>query len=122
MLSRSVTLRLLENSPLSPAGTKPSWFYRRRRLIYHKICLVHSHEEYRPCRTTSVDALAWIPNNLICRDLSAISCLLGHVERSSPSLSICDPRVSYSPSARPPLRLPSILASSSPFATGGLVT
>lgn len=110
-----------ENSPLPQPARNHRWLRRRRRLIYREICPalprgIPAQNDVGGC------SLAWIPNNLICRDLSAISCLLGHVWHSTPALFVCDPRVSYSPSALPPLRLSSFLASSSPFATGGPVT
>jgi len=45
----------------------------------------------------SPDARAWIPNNLICRDPGAISCLLGHVSvRYSLRVSVRDQRASRS--------------------------
>lgn len=88
--------------PRCPSGHETVVALPSPRLIYREICPALPRGIPGP-GTTSVDALAWIPNNLICRDLSAISCLLGHVWRSIPSLSVCDSRVSYSPSALPPL-------------------
>jgi len=50
---------------------------------------------YREIRSDFGDARAWIPNNLICRDPGAISCLLGYVSVRY-SLRVRDQRASRS--------------------------
>lgn len=68
----------------SPQRTRKPSRLRRRRCRYVWFIAKFAprfHGEYRP-------TCAWIPNNLICRDPSAISCLLGHVWRSAPSPSV----------------------------------
>lgn len=77
-------------SPNGPRSHRGSAAFDLSRNLPHA-----PHGEYSPGRT-SADTRAWIPNNLICRDLSAISCLLGHVWHSIPIPYPCDQRASYS--------------------------